>query len=66
MKKITITVDDATLARLEILRSYYWSNNSALIRKAIYDLDKSIRGNVDYYIFEDDCRAKHPELFGGS
>lgn len=65
MKKITITVDDATLARLEILRSYYCPNTSALIRKAIRDLDKSIRGNIDYYIFEDECRANHPELFGG-
>ena len=64
MKKITITVDDDTLARLEILRSYYWSNNSALIRRAVYDLHESIRGNVDYYIFADEYRANHAELFG--
>lgn len=67
MKKITITVDDATLTNLEILRYYYfWSNNSALIRKAIDDLEQSIRGTADYDIAVQRYRDNHPELFGGS
>lgn len=66
MKKITITVDDMTLARLEILRNYYfWSNNSALIRKAVDDLEASIRATSDYDIAVQKYRANHPELFGG-
>ena len=66
MKKITITVDDTTLAHLEILRNYYfWSNNSALIRKAVDDLEESIRGTADYDIAVQKYRANHPELFGG-
>lgn len=67
MKKITITVDDITLANLEVLRYYYpYSNNSALIRKAIDRLEESIRLTDGY----DDAVQKycdnHPELFGGA
>lgn len=66
MKKITITVDDTTLANLEILRYYFpFSNNSALIRKAIDRLEESIRltGGYDDAILQ--YRENHPELFGG-
>lgn len=53
MKKITITVDDATLANLEVLRCYYpFSNNSALIRKAIDRLVESIRATGGYDVLE--------------
>ena len=66
MKKITITVDDITLANLEVLRYYYpYSNNSALVRKAIDRLEYSIRLTGGY----DDAVSKylknHPELLGG-
>lgn len=67
MKKITITVDDATLANLEILRYYYpYSNNSALIRKAIDRLEESIRATSGYDVAVCQYRANHLELFGGS
>ena len=48
MKKITITVNAATLASLEILRYYFWSNNSSLVRRAISDLEASIRTAPGY------------------
>ena len=67
MKKITITVDDATLANLEVLRYYYpYSNNSALIRKAIDRLEESIRFTGGYDDAVHQYRENHPELFGGS
>lgn len=67
MKKITITVDDATLANLEVLRYYYpYSNNSALIRKAIDRLGESIRATGGYDDAVCQYRDNHPELFGGS
>lgn len=48
MKKITITVDETTLAHLELLRYYFSSNNSAIIRRAIDDFEESIRGTGGY------------------
>lgn len=66
MKKITITVDDTTLAHLELLRYYFSSNNSALVRRAIDDLEESIRGTVGHDRVVRMYREKHPELFGGS
>lgn len=66
MKKITITVDAATLASLEILRNYFWSNNSSLIRRAISNLEASIRTTDGYDEALQKYYAAHPELFGGS
>lgn len=67
MKKITITVDDSTLTNLEVLRYYYpYSNNSALIRKAIDRLEESIRGTGGYDDAVHKYRMNHPEFFGGS
>lgn len=67
MKKITITVDDVTLANLEVLRYYYpYSTNSALIRKAIDRLEESIRLTGGYDDAVQKYCANHPELFGGS
>ncbi len=67
MKKITITVDDNTLTNLELLRYYYpYSNNSALIRKAIDRLEESIRATGGYDEALHKYYAAHPELFGGS
>lgn len=65
MKKITITVDDTTLAYLEVLRYYFSSNNSALIRRAIDDLEESIRETGGYDRAVSMYRDNHPELFGG-
>ena len=65
MKKITITVDDATLANLEILRYYFWSNNSSLIRRAISELYASIYTTDGYDDAVRQYRENHPELFGG-
>ena len=65
MKKITITVDDATLASLEILRYYFWSNNSSLVRRAISNLEASIRTIDGYNEALHRYYAAHPELFGG-
>lgn len=48
MKKITITVDETTLAHLELLRYYFSSNNSALVRRSIDDLAASIRGTCGF------------------
>lgn len=66
MKKITITVNAATLASLEILRYYFWSNNSSLVRRAISDLEASIRTAPGYEEALNKYYAAHPELFGGS
>ena len=67
MKKITITVDDITLAHLEVLRYFYpYSNNSALIRKAVDRLEESIRGTGGFDDAVRKYRDNHPELFGGS
>lgn len=67
MKKITITVDDTMLANLEVLRYYYpYSNNSALIRKAVSLLEESIRGTDGFNAAVCMYRANHPELFRGS
>lgn len=66
MKKITITVDDNTLANLEVLRYYYHSNNSSLIRWAIYEMELKIRGTGGHRDAVDKYMANHPELFGGS
>ena len=67
MKKITITVDEVTLVHLGILRYYYpYSNNSALIRKAIDRLEESIRATGGYDDAVRQYRENHPELFGGS
>ena len=66
MKKITITVDAATLANLEILRYYFWSNNSSLVRRAIFDLYASIYTTDGYDDAIRKYRENHPELFGGS
>ena len=66
MKKITITVDAATLASLEILRYYYHSYNSSLIRWAIQLMEEKIRGTGGYYEAVEKYKAAHPELFGGS
>ena len=65
MKKITITVDAATLASLEILRYYFWSNNSSLVRRAISDLEASIRNTDGYDDAVHKYRMNHPEFFGG-
>lgn len=67
MKKITITVDDSTLANLEVLRYYYpYSNNSALIRKAIEHLEESIRLTGGYDDAARRYRENHSDLFGGT
>lgn len=65
MKKITVTVDDATLVSLEILRYYFWSNNSSLVRRAISELAASIRTTAGYDGALHRYYAAHPELFGG-
>ena len=65
MKKITITVDAVTLAHLELLRYYFSSNNSALVRRAIDDLEESIRGTDGHDRAVRMYRENHPELFGG-
>lgn len=66
MKKITITVDDATLQHLELLRYYYpYSNNSALIRVAIDRFDDYTRSLDGYDDAVHKYRMNHPELFGG-
>ncbi len=62
MKKITITVDDATLANLEILRYYYHSNNSSLIRAAINEMELKIRGTGGHLEAVDKYIANHPEF----
>lgn len=64
MKKITITVDDTTLANLEVLRYYYHNNNSALIRWAIYEMELKIRGTGGHREAAEKYMANHPELFG--
>lgn len=64
MKKITITVDEVTLVKLEILRNYYWSNTSSVIRKAVNDLENSIRDTAGYDPAVHLYQANHPELFG--
>lgn len=64
MKKITITVDEVTLAKLEILRNYYWSNSSSVIRRAVNDLENSICDTAGYDVAVREYQAKHPELFG--
>lgn len=64
MKKITITVDDSTLANLEVLRYYYHSYNSNLIRWAIYLTVDKIRGTDCYLEAVEKYKANHPELFG--
>lgn len=64
MKKITITVDEVTLAKLEILRNFYWSNNSSVIRRAVNDLENSIRDTAGYDVAVREYQSKHPELFG--
>ncbi len=67
MKKITITVDDTTLANLEILRHYYpYSNNSALIRRAIERLEESIRLTGGYDDAVRKYRENHPERGSGA
>ena len=67
MKKITITVDDIALEKLEILSYYYpFSNKSALIRKAIDHIEGSIRTTDGYDDAVRQYRENHPELFGGS
>lgn len=66
MKKITITVDEVTLAKLEILCYYFWSNNSSLVRRAISDLEASICATAGYDEALNKYYAAHPELFGGS
>lgn len=65
MKKITITVDDTTLVRLELLRYYFSSNNSALIRRAIDDLEESICETDGYERVVRMYRENHPGEFGG-
>lgn len=64
MKKITITVDDDTLANLEVLRYYYHSNNSSLIRWAIYEMELKTRGTAGHRAAADKYIANHPELLG--
>lgn len=49
MKRITITVDDDTLANLKILRYYYHSNNSSLIRWAVAQMVSKIFGTAGYH-----------------
>lgn len=66
MKKITITVDDTTLANLEVLRYYYHSYNSSLIRWSIQLMEEKIRGTAGHYEAVEKYKANHPELFGGS
>lgn len=63
MKKITICVDDTTLARLEVLRYYFSSTNSALIRRAVYNFEESIRGTSGYIRAVDMYHRAHSDDF---
>lgn len=65
MKRITITVDDTSLVQLELLRYYFSSNNSALVRRAIDDLEESIRGTDGHDRAVRMYRENHPGEFGG-
>lgn len=64
MKKITISVDDVTLAHLEVLRYCLAGNNSAIIRKAVDKFEESMRGTYGYKEAIEKYRAAHPEQFG--